>query len=90
MLGLGRERGSDLMGTARGSVFIIGFFFTGCAPDDGILVLKGFKGDLHEWSKIKAICKYFYFIFFKEVEYYRDWSKKRSEFVWDFFNIKNE
>lgn len=67
MLGLGRERGSDLMGTARGSVFIIGFFFTGCAPDDGILVLKGFKGDLHEWSKIKAICKYFYFIFLKKL-----------------------
>lgn len=55
------------MGTARGSVFIIGFFFTGCAPDDGILVLKGFKGDLHEWSKIKAICKYFYFIFLKKL-----------------------
>lgn len=67
MLGLGRERGSDLMGTASGSVFIIGFFFTGCAPDDGILVLKGFKGDLHEWSKIKAICKYFYFIFLKKL-----------------------
>lgn len=67
MLGLGRERGSDLMGTARGSVFIIGFFFTGCAPDDGILVLKGFKGDLHEWSKMKAICKYFYFIFLKKL-----------------------
>lgn len=67
MLGLGRERGSDLMGTARGSVFIIGFFFTGCAPDDGILVLKGFKGDLHEWSKIKAICKYFHFIFLKKL-----------------------
>lgn len=55
------------MGTARGSVFIIGFFFTGCAPDDGILVLKGFKGDLHEWSKMKAICKYFYFIFLKKL-----------------------
>lgn len=55
------------MGTARGSVFIIGFFFTGCAPDDGILVLKGFKGDLHEWSKIKAICKYFHFIFLKKL-----------------------
>lgn len=67
MLGLGRERGSDLMGIARGSVFIIGFFFTGCAPDDGILVLKGFKGDLHEWSKIKAICKYFHFIFLKKL-----------------------
>lgn len=55
MLGLGRERGSDLIGTARGSVLIIDFFFTGCAPDDGMLVLNGFKGDLHEWSKIKVI-----------------------------------
>lgn len=32
----------------------------------------------------------FSFYIFKEVEYYRDWSKKRSEFVWDFFLIKNE
>lgn len=71
MLGLGRERGSDLMGTARGSVLIIGFFFTGCAPDDGMLVLNGFKGDLHEWSKIKAFLSVFLFIF-KEVEYYRN------------------
>lgn len=89
MLGLGRERGSDLMGTARGSVFIIGFFFTGCAPDDGILVLKGFKGDLHKWSKIKAICKYFHFIFLKKSNT-TEIGAKRSEFVWDFFKIKNE
>lgn len=64
MLGLGRERGSDLMGTARGSVLIIGFFFTGCAPDDGMLVLNGFKGDLHEWSKLKLFCKLLFLCIF--------------------------
>lgn len=60
------------MGTARGSVLMIGFFFTGCAPDDGMLVLNGFKGDLHEWSKIKPILQVVFFLIFIEVEYYRN------------------
>lgn len=41
-------------------------------------------------AKLKLFVSIFILYFFKEVEYYRDWSKKRSEFVWDFFNIKNE